>query len=1481
MTAAGTFALDTNTYQAAYTNLTSIGSLANAAGWLHNDGSGNFAYSTPGGGAVTSLTTTGNPGPATLVGGVLNIPTGVNWFGTGNSNVGGSLPTSASGIQNTAVGNGALANLTSGNGNVAVGLAAGHNLTTGYQNVAIGPSALFQETTGTTNVAIGPGALSNQNGASDNIAIGQATLDSVTTGDDNVGMGDNDLMDVTTGSGNTAIGHQAGEIITTGNFNLYLGDGASPNIGGTNNEFETVIGGTNGHGSNTQTLGISTQSTYIPGLAPSSGGPDCLQIATTGQITNTGSGCGAGAGTVTSFAAPSASWPSWLVPTVTNATSTPSLAVAASTIPVAAGGTGTTTPGLVAGTGILVANTWPNQTISNSQGGATANVLGYGALPDDEPYKKGQGAIFSFTSGSNVVNFTGGTGGFSYTFTSADVGKYISFWPGATPPFTTGSPYVARITAVNSATQFVISISGSNVQTTTAYGQWGTDLAGPLQACLDDQASRTGGLCTIPAGNYLMATTPHYILAGASDDGSYGQPAGGSGAVLSCSISSGSLTTCSVSAGGSGYTKNSTLQTSISGGGGNSCYDFGDCGWAWVTASTNSSGVVTSATVVYPGYGFTSAPTVTVVPLGGDGATATATETGGTMNLPVMTSGGSGYLPSSSVEWDAIGGGCNGYKNWGGTITVATGTVATNSSGVANGTVSVVHNATGCTSNPTIVIGGVACNTGTLGSPVWAQCSNVAPLAPTKFPVHVVLTLGVSIRGAAGDVSQDTATILNSTWDGATIDNNEPIMFGGAIQGQDIGNLGLYNGFMGIMGTNNVNFSKIHDIAFNTGFGMWTDATDLYSQFINLAFYGYVPWISGGTWSQRIDYPTIGGGFFDMALTQNIVAETSAYGGAGSIDQKYDDWFANYFWHPEFSGASVDFPETCKFPQSVSQRQTSHNFSYPTGSNVMCYRGVSSMGMAILSRTGAETGAGIWQGLALKGGASRSIIYGNLGGLQMSDFSAEGSVPITGSGDPYRNATTLEGQIIYSGGGSDTGQDAILNGVSTSYTSNVTQCLWDIANGGYPAGMAWFSVNCPGSSTSTPRQSLDIQNQVINPQGELFTFNPGGQSTGITFGNWSNATQSTPQTPVIVGEIVGDGMNQGSYSAWDYNITNKIWSIGPDSFSVIAPFYVNNAVAIFQGLSGLPSSGKYCLDIGSTGQIYPTTTDCGSGGSGDTITSPNSTLTVGGSSSATTLDINFSHANTWAAKQTWSALMAVSGNGTGSLPEMGWSGVPQTTTPYDPLQLFEPAGSTDPTWNANGTFLGFNPATGFTGNIFDVRAPNGGASVAKLDYQGNLTVNSYNGYTPANCTAGTSGSDCLTLTSGLVPTGNLPGVGGGTHVATAWQCPNIGLISNAALPTSGLPVMIGCRNPFGATVNITSIMCYADNGSASTTIAVTDGSGNNLLSASTCTCSNSGAGASCGLSGTYTTLGTGGYVNTTVVPDGTSKEVSVGITTTL
>jgi len=57
----------------------------------------------------------------------------------------------------------------------------------------------------------------------------------------------------------------------------------------------------------------------------------------------TSSASGGGSGSVTEVIAPPASWPSWLVPTVTNPTTVPSLAVAASTIPLAAGGTAGTT----------------------------------------------------------------------------------------------------------------------------------------------------------------------------------------------------------------------------------------------------------------------------------------------------------------------------------------------------------------------------------------------------------------------------------------------------------------------------------------------------------------------------------------------------------------------------------------------------------------------------------------------------------------------------------------------------------------------------------------------------------------------------------------------------------------------------------------------------------------------------------------------------------------------------------------------------------------------------------------------------------------------------------------------------------------------------------------------------------------------------------------------------------------------------------
>lgn len=88
----------------------------------------------------------------------------------------------------------------------------------------------------------------------------------------------------------------------------------------------------------------------------------------------------AGAGTVTSFAAPSGSWPSWLIPTVTNSTSTPSLAVAVGTVGAAeflaspTVGGGTLTPRLAVGADIPLFTSSLQGTVSGS-GGGTSNFL--------------------------------------------------------------------------------------------------------------------------------------------------------------------------------------------------------------------------------------------------------------------------------------------------------------------------------------------------------------------------------------------------------------------------------------------------------------------------------------------------------------------------------------------------------------------------------------------------------------------------------------------------------------------------------------------------------------------------------------------------------------------------------------------------------------------------------------------------------------------------------------------------------------------------------------------------------------------------------------------------------------------------------------------------------------------------------------------------------------------------------------------------
>lgn len=107
------------------------------------------------------------------------------------------------------------------------------------------------------------------------------------------------------------------------------------------------------------------------------------------------------------------------------------------------------------------------------------------------------------------------------------------------------------------------------------------------------------------------------------------------------------------------------------------------------------------------------------------------------------------------------------------------------------------------------------------------------------------------------------------------------------------------------------------------------------------------------------------------------------------------------------------------------------------------------------------------------------------------------------------------------------------------------------------------------------------------------------------FGSWS---YGDPMPRAILAQVVGNG--------------------GPaicDGTTIVC----TNGVVALNTAGSLANSSIVCTN--SSGVI--TTTGCPSGG--DTITTPNGSLTVGGTSSATTLDINVAHTNEYTAQQHW------------------------------------------------------------------------------------------------------------------------------------------------------------------------------------------------------------------------------------------------------
>jgi hypothetical protein len=849
---------------------------------------------------------------------------------------------------------------------------------------------------------------------------------------------------------------------------------------------------------------------------------------------------------------------------------------------------------VIAGAGISVTPSGSSITIGNTGNGAPSvyfNVQSYGAKADMLPL--GGYVSASLTLGSATLYVSSGS------FTSADVGKYVVFQPngGWTKPFSTG-PSIAQILSVTDGQHLVLSKTAATTE--NAYVWWGTDNVPAFNACaVAVYNAGWGGACAIPVGQYLLATAPYYTISGmAQDDGGYNTPAGGSGAAVTAAVSGGAITGYTVTNGGSGYPRNAQMQVTFSGG----CPAVyaGPCGGEFAIANTNSSGIVASITPVYNGYGLAAPPMIAVVPLGGDGATATCTLAGGTCGSPSITAGGSGYPTSSSGvlemwAFNAPGGSCANIGGGpGGTAVLAgKGSASSNSSGaIASATWTTAPSGCGATA-PTIVFGDVSCwNSGT--SSFTAQCANIAPLLPAAIP-YQVSTFGVSWYAPTG--ASQSGAVVSGSWDDTTVDTvtpgtmlTQPAMFGGEIQNGDFGGLTVFGAFIGIYDPYNFNRSKIHDSALNAGIGMVTAASDVGAQVDNLFFGGYAPWVNGGQWSHRTDYVIGGGGFFAPYSVSNLTSIPVAY---NSVAAAIDTWFAEEFWRPEFTASAVDMPETCAFPQAANQRQTSRSLTNGVGNaNGMCYKGVAGFGFLNLARDHEKAQPVPITNLVGKG-IYRPLFYGSLGPAAL--YSASCEVCFQVASDPYRAEPVQEGAIEFSDAAG-----AQINSVAWS-GSQVVQPIYDLSGlaaagvAGAPQDVAWQNDWATSTVNGQAAQNLNIQSQIVNPQGELLSYNAGTNAqAALTFGNASST--STPANPTIAGGIKGDGYATGSYSLYGQNFTNKLATFYLDSFNIDAPFYFANGIA--------PASGTNCLQVSSTGQVTSTGSACGGGGTVSSFAAP-------------------------------------------------------------------------------------------------------------------------------------------------------------------------------------------------------------------------------------------------------------------------------------
>jgi hypothetical protein len=443
---------------------------------------------------------------------------------------------------------------------------------------------------------------------------------------------------------------------------LYLGDGAltwnsyaipAPTGGVTTflrNDGTWAVPGGGGGGSGTVTsVSVVTANGFTGTVATATTTPAItLTTSVTGLLKGNGTAISA-ATAGTDYVVPGGALGTPSSGTLTNATDLPLTTGVTGLLPVANGGTGTATPGLVQGTNVTITGTWPNQTINATGGGGGMTYPGAGIANSTgsawgTSYSTtGSGTVLALATSPTLVtpalgtptsgNFSTGT--FTWpTFNQNTTGTAANITASSNSTITT----LSALSLPGSQVSGNISGSAANVTGTVAIGNGGT---GAITA-----AAALTALGAYPATNPSGYTNNTGTVTSVS-----ALTLGTTGTDVSSSVATGTTTPVITLNLPSASATNRGLLTSAD----------------WTTFNNKGSGTVTSVAAL------------TLSTTGTDVSSSVATGTTTpviTLNLPSSSATNRGLLTAADwTTFNSKGSGTVTSVGWtGGIVTVATGT---------------------------------------------------------------------------------------------------------------------------------------------------------------------------------------------------------------------------------------------------------------------------------------------------------------------------------------------------------------------------------------------------------------------------------------------------------------------------------------------------------------------------------------------------------------------------------------------------------------------------------------------------------------------------------------------------------------------------------------------------------------------------------------------------------------------------------------